>query len=496
MVAALPGAARVEVERAGGERRQRAQADHAAGAAPACGGLARGARVASPAGMRHPLVARVAAVALAAVLDAATTAAAPRAMPQSPDPATAPHVAIPAFTAYAHPDPARMRRNDDGSVARAHGELQWYVDVATPGELRLALARLPDAPTAMLQWHIASVDAPPGTPTNWTPIAASAGQRDVALGAATVASGPHRIALRAAGDAPLHALARLDLRGPAAAGLHTNVAERRNAASIHLGYVVPQPLRDDVAWFHVAVTPRTDPLWSYYMATGWHRGYFGMQVNSPTERRVIFSVWDSGDEAVDRAKVAAADRVQLVAKGEGVHAGDFGNEGTGGHSHWQHPWRLGETFRFLLHARVDGNATIYTGWFWLAEAKAWRLIASFRAPKDGKLPRGLYSFSENFAGENGDARREAEFGDVFVRAADGPWTALGEARFTHDPTGETIRRDRWGLVRGDRFVLGHGGFATPPAGAVRRYDERLRAPATAWTPPADVLLPTPPTIAK
>jgi hypothetical protein len=211
---------------------------------------------------------------------------------------------------------------------------------------------------------------------------------------------------------------------------------------------------------------------------------------------VIFSVWDSGDEAIDRAKVAAADRVQLVAKGEGVHAGDFGNEGTGGHSHWRHPWRLGETFRFLLHARVDGSATIYTGWFWLAEAKAWRLIASFRAPKDGKLPRGLYSFSENFAGENGDVRREAEFGDVFVRAADGPWTALGEARFTYDPTGETIRRDRWGLVRGDRFVLGHGGFATPPAGAVRRYDERLRAPAAAWTAPADALLPTPPNTAK
>ena len=42
---------------------------------------------------------------------------------------------------------------------------------------------------------------------------------------------------------------------------------------------------------------------TYYMACGWHRGYFGMQVNSPTERRIIFSVWDSGGEAVDRSKV-------------------------------------------------------------------------------------------------------------------------------------------------------------------------------------------------
>lgn len=481
MVAARPGAARVEVERA---RRPPPAAR--------CG-LAPLPAIASPAPMRFlPTLRAVLAFTLVA---AASAALAPAAAAQA-SPTAEPHVAIPAFTAYAHPDPARMRRNDDGSVARAHGELRWFVDVTTPGELRLALVRLADASAARLQWHVEAVDAPPGAPTNWTTVDAAAGQRDVPLGAATIATGPHRITLRAADDAPLLALARLDLRGPAAAGLHANVAERRNAASIHLGYVVPPGLRDDVAWFHVAVTPRTDPLWSYYMATGWHRGYFGMQVNSPTERRVIFSVWDSGDEAIDRKKVAAADRVQLVAKGEGVHAGDFGNEGTGGHSHWKHPWRLGETFRFLLHARVDGDATIYTGWFWLAEAKAWRLIASFRAPKDGKLPRGLYSFSENFAGENGDVRREAEFGDVFARAAEGPWTALGEARFTHDPTGATIRRDRWGLVRGDRFVLGHGGFATPPAGAAVRYDERLRAPVAAWTPPAEASLPTPPAAAK
>ena len=29
-----------------------------------------------------------------------------------------------------------------------------------------------------------------------------------------------------------------------------------------------------------------------------------MQVNSTTERRIIFSVWDSGNEGVDRKKVA------------------------------------------------------------------------------------------------------------------------------------------------------------------------------------------------
>ena len=68
------------------------------------------------------------------------------------------------------------------------------------------------------------------------------------------------------------------------------------------------------------MTVKTDPVGSYYMACGFRRGYFGIQVNSPTERRIIFSVWDSGTEAVDRSKVSAEDRVQLMGKGEGVVA--------------------------------------------------------------------------------------------------------------------------------------------------------------------------------
>jgi hypothetical protein len=50
------------------------------------------------------------------------------------------------------------------------------------------------------------------------------------------------------------------------------------------------------------------------MACGWHRGYFGMQVNSESERRIIFSVWDSGNEAVDRAKVDDVNRVKLMRR--------------------------------------------------------------------------------------------------------------------------------------------------------------------------------------
>ena len=132
---------------------------------------------------------------------------------------------------------------------------------------------------------------------------------------------------------PPKTIKSLILDGPATKDVHFNLKPRRNAASVHLSYPIERGTK--VSAFYCEMTGVEDPLWTYYMACGWHRGYFGMQVNSPTERRIIFSVWDSGGEAIDRKKVGQENRVTLVAKGEGVYSGDFGNEGTGGHSHLQ-----------------------------------------------------------------------------------------------------------------------------------------------------------------
>ena len=97
---------------------------------------------------------------------------------------------------------------------------------------------------------------------------------------------------------------------------------------------------------------------------GWHRGYFGMQVNSPEERRIIFSVWDRGNEPTDPNKVDEVDRVRLVAKGDGVFTGRFGNEGTGGHSHLKYPWKTGSTQKFLVTATpTDDTHTRFTGYY-------------------------------------------------------------------------------------------------------------------------------------
>ncbi|MDE3143525.1 MAG: DUF5077 domain-containing protein, partial [Bacteroidota bacterium] len=110
----------------------------------------------------------------------------------------------------------------------------------------------------------------------------------------------------------------LQLNGTAVNGIHFNSKPRRNAASVHLKYPVNDSNKVSQFYNEITVSKGFDHLHSYYMACGFSRGYLGIQVNSKNERRVIFSVWDAGNESVDRNKVADSNKVQLMAKGEDV----------------------------------------------------------------------------------------------------------------------------------------------------------------------------------
>ena len=283
----------------------------------------------------------------------------------------------------------------------------------------------------------------------------------------------------------------LQLDGDAAKEAHFNLKPRRNAASVHLFYPLPKDV--EVSVFYCEMTGVEDPLWTYYMACGWHRGYFGMQVNSPTERRIIFSVWDSGGEAVDRDKVADEDRVVLVNKGEGVYSGSFGNEGTGGHSHLKFGWKTGEKQRFVVTAEpVDETHTVFSGYYFRPDTRAWMLISSWKAPKEGGYLRGLYSFSENFAGQNGHLTRKARYDNQWIRTSDGRWIELTEATFSHDPTGKSDRLDRFMGVENGQFFLAHGGFTddfTP-------HGEKFTRPQSHRSPQTMKLPPLPPVVAN
>jgi hypothetical protein len=386
---------------------------------------------------------------------------------------------VPACTAYIEPDANGLPVSEKLGIERwsdARKRIAWHGRCAA-GRLDATVAvALPAGASATLRLSVAGQER--------TATVTGMGEQPVMAG-----FGSYELAQAGWQTLTLDGLERkgetfgrvveLLLDGPALAGAHFNLKPRRNAASVHLGY--PTPKDAAITAFYNEVTVRTEPLWSYYMACGFHRGYFGIQVNSASERRVIFSVWDSGNEGVERRKVADDDRVQLLAKGEGVVADDFGNEGTGGHSHLVYPWKSGLTYRFLVTAKPDGTHTVFSGWFHFPERQRWELIASFRAPKDGGPLRGLYSFNEDFIGANGDLRRLAEFGNQWTRTADGAWHELLTARFTHDATGKADRLDYGAGVVDGRFYLSNGGFVADGAHAGMEF---IR-PATRQ-PPGDL----------
>ncbi len=385
---------------------------------------------------------------------------------------------VPSFTAYTDPDPNSPRISSLSGITgwtNPEQRVLWFGQIKTAGRLTATVAMdLPkDAPTK-LRLTVA------GRSADATATPANAGV--LSFGEFTVPAGYVRFELASLNPAGTDAgqIRELILDGPATADAHFNHDPRRNAASVHLAYTAPKDT--NVAVFYNEMTGVDDPVATYYMACGFSRGYFGMQVNSPTERRIIFSVWDaaSGADAKDRSTVAEENHTKLLAKGAGVHASVFGNEGTGGHSHLVYPWKTGSTQRFAVSVKPDGTFTDYTGWWFHPEEKKWTLIASFRAPKDGKWLRGLYSFSENFGGSTGHLRRKALYGPQWIRTDKGGWREITEASFSHDPTGKSARLDRFMGVENGRFFLSHGGFVE----GFTKYGEKFTRPATNM-PPVD-----------
>lgn len=232
----------------------------------------------------------------------------------------------------------------------------------------------------------------------------------------------------------------------------------RRGPSVHLKYTLPQ---EDVEYFYTEVTvpANMDVIGSYFMATGFGEGYFGMQVNSENQRRILFSVWSPFDTQ-DPKQIPEEDRVVLMRQGEGVHVGEFGNEGSGGQSYLVYPWDSDVTYRFLAQVRPDGKGnTVYTGYFYAADESRWRLIASFKRPKTDTWYKGAHSFLENFIPENGCLTRSGFYSNQWARTAKGEWVEVTEATFTYDNTAaKQVRLDYNGGESKGAFYLQNGGF--------------------------------------
>ncbi|TDB68234.1 DUF3472 domain-containing protein [Arundinibacter roseus] len=238
----------------------------------------------------------------------------------------------------------------------------------------------------------------------------------------------------------------------------------RRGPSVHLNYAVPAKM-DSVEWFYneLTVPPTQDVVGSYFMANGFAEGYFGMQVNSDSERRILFSVW-SPFSTDDPNAIPDDQKIRRLKKGDAVYTGEFGNEGSGGQSYLKFPWKAGKTYKFLLHGAPSGDSTTtYTAYFFAPEVNQWQLIASFKRPRTHTYLARLHSFLENFIPETGQKSRRVYFGNQWIRTSDGLWTEISAAKFSADNTARKgYRMDYAGGSEGRQFYLQNCGFFSDP----------------------------------
>jgi hypothetical protein len=257
----------------------------------------------------------------------------------------------------------------------------------------------------------------------------------------------------------------------------------RRGPSVHLNYPIPAGV--DAEWFYneITVPKGEDKIGSYFMANGFGEGYFGIQVNSPTERRILFSVW-SPFVTDDPAAIPDSMKIKVIKKGTAVHSGEFGSEGSGGQSFLGYNWKAGNTYRFLLRAVPEsGNHTVFTAWFFAPEKGEWMLIASFKRPQTNTHLRRLHSFLENFIPETGNQVRQVLFGNQWVADANGKWTELTHAKFTADNTArKNYRLDYSGGLKKNQFYLKNCGFYNH----YTTIDTQLHRPALNHAPVLDL----------
>lgn len=233
----------------------------------------------------------------------------------------------------------------------------------------------------------------------------------------------------------------------------------RRGPSVHLFYDTPEGV-NNVEWFYseLLVPPNQDVIGSYFVANGFSDGYFGIQVNSSTERRILFSVWSPYN--TDNPSVVPQDyKVIVLRKGKDVITQEFGNEGTGGQSFKRFKWKSGVRYGFLVGVKPTGDgSTDYIAYFYDPDINKWNLIAQFRRPKTNTFLTGLYSFLENFKPEQGVFGRKALYGNQWVYDSNG-WHEVYKVTFSADNTARKENRlDYSGGIENNDFYLRNCGF--------------------------------------
>jgi hypothetical protein len=240
----------------------------------------------------------------------------------------------------------------------------------------------------------------------------------------------------------------------------TFAAEPRAARSVHLGYPAPA-----ATMFYNEMTIDQSTTGSYFMANGWNTGYFGLQELGNGKKVVIFSVWDptKGDNPNN---VKLEDRVECLFQADDVRIKRFGGEGTGGQCMADFEWQSGQTYRFLVAAKVEGEKTAYSGFISSAEKPEWKQLVTFRVRTGGKPLSGLYSFVEDFRrdGKSVQQVRQGHYGNAWVKDVEGKWTPLSKARFTASSS-------EWESKENINAGLDDAGYFLATGGETKRQNE-------------------------
>lgn len=220
-----------------------------------------------------------------------------------------------------------------------------------------------------------------------------------------------------------------------------------------------------------------DPVGSYFMCNGFGQGYNGIQVNSATERRILFSVWSAW--TTDKPSEMGNYRPKLVrVNNQPTHRPNFtyqnfGGEGSGGQSFFKYMWEAGKTYKLLTRVRPHPDqetypySTLYKAWFhngeeWIFIAE-WRRIELYPEDNDGKESqphwyKGAHHFLENFSPGMGYIERYGTWDNQWFISNDREYHEVEKWYFTNDATASA----------GDRIDFGGGirPAGDPQAGAV------------------------------
>lgn len=211
------------------------------------------------------------------------------------------------------------------------------------------------------------------------------------------------------------------------------------------------------------------------MVSGFSGGYFGIQVNSATVRKVLFSIWDADN----------GEKTTLVSKGANVVVKGFGGEGTGGQAYLAFGWKADTTYKFITCIRPESSSgsTLFSAWFFTPETDAWRYIATWKRPSTTTYQSGVHSFLENFTDTRGYVGRRVRYGNQWARNTPEAWSEITTGRFTGDATASNAQRmDYAGGLENGQFYLRNCGFFSDFVS----LDQDFTRPATGTQPTVDV----------